>query len=98
MLVSLQDVGWAATPLNVTLLDCIKAPKNEPVIVTGDGGAPVLGDIDVMTGALPTVKSTPLLVAPVVTVTFPVVAPVGTIAVIKFGPHPEMVAVLLLKT
>jgi hypothetical protein len=43
---------------------------------------PELGEIELMVGAEPTVNGTPLLVVPpAVTVTLPVVAPLGTIAV-----------------
>src|SRR5882762_1462350 len=77
ILVSLQLVGVANVPLNVTVLDPCVAPKPTPVIVTGVPGKPLAGD----RLAIPkvTVKLTPLLATPLaVTTTFPVVAPTGT--------------------
>jgi len=77
MLVALQLVGDAGTPLNVTVLDPCAAPKLVPVIVTDVPTTPVEGDRLVTPGATP--KSVPLLAKPpTVTTTFPVVAPAGT--------------------
>jgi hypothetical protein len=77
MLVALQLVGVAATPLNVTVLVPCVAPNVVPVIVTDVPTGPEVGDRPVIFGA--TVKFTPLLAAPAtVTTTFPVVAPPGT--------------------
>jgi hypothetical protein len=80
MLVALQLVGVAAVPLNFTVLVPCEAPKFAPVIVTGVPAVPDVGDTLVMLGAgTVTVKLTPLLAwAPTVTITLPVVAPIGT--------------------
>jgi hypothetical protein len=78
MLVALQLVGVAIIPLNVTVLVPWDAPKLVPVIVTDVPTGPVIGLILLMLGDV-TVKGTALLeIPPTVTVTFPVVAPVGT--------------------
>ena len=80
MLVPLQLVGVAAVPLKLTvLLPCVE-PKFAPVIVTELPGAPDVGDKLLMLGAaVVTVKLTPLLGwPPATTITFPVVAPLGT--------------------
>jgi hypothetical protein len=83
----LPDVTVAVVPLNVTVpwLD----PKFVPVIVTEAPTAPELVDRPLMLGAPVTVKLTPLLDTPpeVVTTTFPVVAPVGTCAVMLLAVH-----------
>jgi hypothetical protein len=80
MLVEVQPVGAAATPLNVTVLVPWVPPKLVPVIVTGVPIAPEVGFTLVMLGGgNVTVKPTALLATPpTVTTTFPVVAPVGT--------------------
>jgi hypothetical protein len=58
-------------------------PKFAPVIVTEVPAAPVVGDRLVMLGAGTTVNVEPLLSTPLAwTTTFPVVAPVGTVALI----------------
>jgi len=77
MLVPLQFVGVAVVPLKLTvLLPCVP-PKLVPVMVTDVPTAPNVGDRLVMLGF--TVNAAPLLVwPPTVTVTLPVVAPVGT--------------------
>jgi hypothetical protein len=80
MLVALQLVGVAAVPLNLTvLLPCVE-PKFVPAIVTDVPAGPEVGDKLLMLGAgTVTVKLTPLLAwPPTVTITFPVVAPIGT--------------------
>src|SRR5262245_53147137 len=84
ILVALQLDAVAVVPLNVTvLLPCV-APKFTPAIVTACPIAPAVGFNDVMAGSVPAVKRTPLLVTPpTVTVTGPVVTPVGAVAVIE---------------
>jgi len=78
MFVSLQLVGVAATPLNVTVLVPCVVPKVVPVIVTGVPAGPEAGLKLVIFGCV-TVKLRPLLDAPPsVTTTGPVVAPAGT--------------------
>ena len=82
ILVAVQLVGVAATPLNVTVLVPCVAPKLVPLIVTEVPTAPEAGDTLVMLGAV-TVKPTPLLVcAPTFTSTLPVAVPDGTVATI----------------
>jgi hypothetical protein len=81
MLVALQLVGAAATPLNFTVLVPCVPPKLLPVIVTDAPTSPEVGFRPLMLGdaALLTVKLTPLLATPpTVTTTLPVVAPLGT--------------------
>lgn len=80
MLVELQLVGVAMTPLKLTVLVPCVAPKFVPVIVTPAPTAPeVLLRVLMTGGATETMKLTPLLGWPAtVTVTLPVVAPVGT--------------------
>ena len=81
MLVALQLVGVAVVPLNFTVLEPWLDPKFDPAMVTDAPTAPVVGERLVMLGAGTTVKLTPLLALPeTVTTTFPVVAPVGTVA------------------
>jgi hypothetical protein len=87
MLVSLQLVGVAATPLKVTvLLPCV-LPKYVPATVTTVPPTPVLGvRLEMLGGG--TVNVTPLLAAPLtVTTTLPVVAPTGTGTVILVSLH-----------
>lgn len=70
MLVSLQLVGRVGTPLNVTSLDPLVAPKLVPLMVTEVPGSPDEGLKLVMLGG--TSKNTPLLATPpTVTRTFP---------------------------
>ncbi len=73
----------AVVPLNATdPVPCVD-PKFVPVIVTEAPTGPEVGDRLVMLGAATTVNATPLLFNPLaVTTTFPVVAPVGTVATI----------------
>src|SRR6266852_874951 len=81
MLVALQLVGIAVVVPNFTVLDPCVTPKFVPVIVTEVPTAPEVGLRLVMVGAeaVVTVKAMPLLATPpTVTTTFPVVAPVGT--------------------
>ena len=61
MLVLVQLVGRAATPLNLTRLVPSNAPKFDPVIVIGIPIGPLVDDNDEMTGKMPTVNVTPLL-------------------------------------
>jgi hypothetical protein len=71
----------AAVPLNVAMLVPCVDPKLVPVIATDAPTAPDVGDTLVMLGG--TVNATPLLATPLaVTITFPVVAPAGTVATI----------------
>src|SRR6516162_4023878 len=83
MLVALQLVAVAATPLNVTVLVPCVAPKFAPVIVTEAPTDPEVGLRVVIVGAATvSVKFTPLLTwPPTVTTTLPVVAPLGTVTV-----------------
>ena len=79
MLVSLQLVGVADVPLNLTVLVPCDAPKLAPEIVTAIPTGPEAGDKPVIVGAEETMKLIPLLFNPfTVTTTFPVVAPAGT--------------------
>ena len=79
--VSLQLVGVALVPLNVTVLVPWVGPKFVPVTATEVPAPPELGDRPVMVGpgAAVTVKLSPLLLTPpTVTTTLPVLAPLGT--------------------
>jgi len=82
MLVALQLVTVATTPLNVNVLVPCVDPKYAPVIVTTVPSGPDVGFILVIAGGGVdgvTVKPTPLLVAPpTVTAKLPDVAPLGT--------------------
>jgi hypothetical protein len=81
MLVALQLVGVAVTPLNFTVLVPCVAPKFVPAIVTEVPTGPEAGFRLVMLGGggVVTVKVVPLLATPpTVTITFPVAAPGGT--------------------
>jgi hypothetical protein len=84
MLVALQLVGVADTPLNLTVLLPCDAPKFAPPIVTEVPTKPDVGFRLLMLGAgTVTVKPTPLLATPpTVTITLPVVPPTGTGATI----------------
>ena len=83
MLVALQLVGAATVPLKVTVLLPWLVPKLLPVVVITAPTAPEVGLKLVMLGAEGvTVKPIPLLGSPpTVTTTLPVVAPLGTGAV-----------------
>jgi len=95
MLVALQLVGVVAVPLNVTVLEPCVDPKFVPVIVTGVPTAPDVTDKFVILGVGGTVKFTPLLATPLVlTTTFPVVAPLGTVTPILDAPHDVTLAVV----
>ena len=79
MLVALQFVHVAATPLKVTV-PC--EPKFVPVMVTALPTGPAVALKLVITGVGRTVNVTALLTAvPTVTITLPVVAPAGTATV-----------------
>jgi hypothetical protein len=79
MLVGVQRLGDAATPLNVTVPKV--GPKFNPVVVTCSPTGPDVGLKLVMVGVGRTVNPTPLLATPLtVTTTFPVVVPDGTVA------------------
>lgn len=89
-----QAVGVAVTPLNATeLLPCV-TPKFVPVTVTVCPTTPELGVSDVIVGGGTTVNVTPPLGCPfTVTIVGPVVAPVGTGAVMLVDDHAVGVAV-----
>jgi len=95
MLVALQLEIVPVVPLNFTLpLPCV-GPKFEPEMVTKAPGAAGLGDAPVILGAGVTVNVVPEFAwPPTVTTTGPVVAPVGTGAVILVLPQAEGVAVV----
>jgi hypothetical protein len=79
MEVAAQVVGVAVVPLNVRVLVPCDDPKLVPVIVINACTAPELGDKLVILG-LVTVNITPLLATPeTVTITLPVVDPLGTV-------------------
>ena len=83
-----QLVTVADVPLNFTVLVPCVEPKFVPVIVTGAPTTPDVADKLVMFGAATTVNEEPLLATPLtVTTTFPVVAPVGTVATIDVEPQ-----------
>lgn len=74
----------AVVPLNFTVLVPWVVPKFDPVIVTELPPVPVVGDKLAMVGAGTTVNEEPLLSTPLtLTTTFPVAAPVGTVALIE---------------
>ena len=97
--VSLQVVGRAVTPLKVTVLVPLVAPKCTPVIVTGVPTPPEVGSNDMMDGEEPvTVNVTELLAWPsTVTTNGPVRAPAGTLTVILPSAHFLALASRLLK-
>jgi hypothetical protein len=99
MLVADQFVGAAMVPLKKTRLVPWIAPKLAPAIVTAVPTLPVVGDRLVMLGADPvTVNAGPLLATPpTVTVTGPVVAPLGTEATIPVALQLVGVAFVPLK-
>src|SRR5439155_107790 len=69
--------------------------KFVPVIVTDAPTAPLVGDSDVIVAVGTTVNAMPLLATPpTVTVTFPVVAPLGTVATTLVADHDDGVAVV----
>jgi hypothetical protein len=86
----------AIVPLKVSVLVPWVAPKLVPVIVTAAPTAPDVGDRLVMLGADTTVNVLPLLATPLtVTTTFPVVAPVGTVATIEVPPQLAIVVAVV---
>jgi hypothetical protein len=98
MLVDDQLVGVAVVPLNFTVLVPCVVPKFAPAIVTVVPIAPLVGDKDVIVGAVVvTVNVAPLLaVPPTVTTTDPLVAPAGTFATMLVADQLVGVAVVLL--
>ena len=79
MLVSLQLIGVPLVVLNFTTLVPCGEPKPEPVTVTTVFIGPVVGEMPLIVGGPLTVKLTPALATPpTVTMTGPLVAPVGT--------------------
>jgi hypothetical protein len=95
MLVALQAVTVAVVPLNLTVLLPWLEPKLLPAIVAEAPTAPVDGVRLEILGAATTVKVFPLLATPeTVTTTFPVVAPLGTVAVMLLTPQLVTVAVV----
>src|SRR5438270_4955132 len=98
MLVELQLETVAASVPNLTPpLPCVE-PKFDPLIVTTEPTAPVFGARLVMLGADVTVNVDPLPAwPPTVTTTEPVVAPVGTGAVIDVALHVVGVEAIPLK-
>lgn len=95
---ALQLLMVAVLPLNVTLPFPWVGPKFEPAITMEEPIAPVLGVRELMLGGGVTVNSAPLLATPLtVTTTFPVVAPVGTGAVMLVELMLLIVALVPLK-
>lgn len=94
-LVSLQLDTVALVPLNLTvLLPCV-APKLEPATVTAAPTAPVVGVRVEIVGVPRTVKLRPFVFTPLAfTMTFPVVAPVGTLATMLVALQLVIVAVV----
>src|SRR5205807_92099 len=79
MLVGLQLVGVATSPLNMTVLIPCLAPKFVPLMVTDVPARPDVGFRPVTFGVGRTVKAIPLLDTPaIVAITLPVDAPGGT--------------------
>lgn len=97
MLLADQLLIVAVVPLNFTLPLPWVDPKFEPAMTIAEPTAPLLGVRLLMLAAAVTVKLTPLLATPLtVTVTLPVTAPVGTVAVMLVELKLVIVAVLLL--
>src|SRR5207245_3741441 len=94
--VSEFTVNVAVVPLNVTAVAPVKAV---PVSVTLAPTAPLVGEKLVMVGGGMTVKELALVAVPpaVVTLMIPVVAPLGTVAVICVSEFTVKVAVVPLK-
>ena len=85
----------ALVPLNCTVLLPWVVPKPVPVIVTEAPSAPEVGDKLVRLGAV-TVNGVPALaIPPTVTTTLPVVAPVGTDALIDVALHEVIVVAVV---
>src|SRR5439155_869664 len=87
----------ALVPLNFTLPFPALGPKLDPAITIDDPTAPVFGVNDVMLRAPVTVNVTPALPTPpaAVTTTLPVVAPLGTVAVMLLAPQLVIVVALV---
>src|ERR1700691_4145691 len=84
MLVSVQLATAALLVVSAIVLVPCRAPKLVPEIVTKVPIIPDAGEMPVTTGRPDTVKPAPLVATPLtVTITFPLVAPVGTVATIK---------------
>lgn len=98
MLLAPQLEMVAVVPLNFTPPLPCDGPKFEPAITIEDPTAPVFGVRLLMLGAPVTVKVTPLLAVPLtVTTTFPVVAPLGAVAVMLVELKLVIVPVVPLK-
>jgi hypothetical protein len=96
MLALLHEVIVAVVPLNFTVPAA--APKLLPLIATAVPAVPERGVTELTTGGGTTVNVTPLLATPpAVTVTGPVVAPVGTETTIEVSLQLETVAAVPLK-
>ena len=94
-LVADQLVTVAVVVLNFTVLVPCVAPKFDPTIVTDAPIAPDVGDRLATVGAGTTVKGRPLLAVPdTVTTTFPVDAPLGTVATMVVAFQLVVVAVM----
>jgi hypothetical protein len=79
ILVSLQMVGVAVVPLNLSVLLPCDTPKFDPEMVIESPTIPEFGDKPEIAGVAKTVKLLPLLSTPLAWImTFPVVAPGGT--------------------
>jgi len=79
MVLALQLVGDAATPLNVNLLVPCVSPKLDPLTVTDVPNTPELGEMVSIVGTPNTVKGTALLgPSPTATTTGPLMAVGGT--------------------
>jgi hypothetical protein len=82
--------------LNVTVPDPWVDPKFAPAIVTEAPTAADVGETLLILGVGNTVNDMPLLAfPPTVTTTFPVVAPVGTVATIEVAPQLPMVVAVV---
>lgn len=80
--VAVQIVGDAGVPLNVSVLVLCVVPKFVPVMVMVVPDTPEVGDKLLIVGEGKIVNGAPALARPfTVTITFPLVAPAGTAAV-----------------
>jgi hypothetical protein len=92
MLVSLQLATAALLAFRETVFVPCAAPKFAPEIVTKVPTIPDDGERLVTTGRPDTVKLAPFVATPLtVTITFPVVAPGGTVATINVALQLEIV-------
>jgi hypothetical protein len=90
---SAQLFTVAAVPLNFTVLEPWGDPKLAPLMVTDEPVGPEFAEKLLMLGGGTTVKLTPgLVLLPTVTVTLPVMAPLGTVTVIEVSLQLEAVA------